>query len=88
MPSGKWFSVEVWLLGLASALISGLAGGIVTGLSAIGIKPDVFNLAAGLHDTIHIAMAGALSGGAIGVANYLKQSPVPSGLGPQQGDGH
>lgn len=69
--------VRVWLLGGAAAGISGCGGGVVTGLAAIGIRPDVFNLAAGLSDTAAICAASALWAAIAGVGGYLKSSPLP-----------
>ena len=68
---------EIWLRGLLAALISGAAGGILTGLAAVGIDPQHFNLQAGLHQTVSIGMAAAGINGVIGVAAYLQKSPLP-----------
>lgn len=35
--------VEIWLKGLLAAAISGAAGGVLTGLAAVGIDPQHFN---------------------------------------------
>ena len=71
-------SVEVWLKGLAAAAIAGAANGIITGFAAVGIDPDKFNLQAGLRATLAIAGVSAIMSGVIGVAAYLKQSPLPA----------
>ncbi|MHB8756203.1 MAG: hypothetical protein ACYC92_14810 [Candidatus Acidiferrales bacterium] len=76
MP-GKWASTEVWLKGAAAAGISGAANGIVTGFAAIGIDPDHFNLAAGIHHTLEIGGISAILSAILGVALYLRQSPLP-----------
>jgi len=70
-------SVEVWIRGLAAALISGGANGIITGFAAIGIAPEHFNLKGGLGDTFQLAGVSALMAGSLGLAYYLKQSPLP-----------
>jgi ABC-type branched-subunit amino acid transport system permease subunit len=75
--SGKWFSAELWLKGAAAAAISGAANGIVTGFAAIGIDPRHFNLSAGIHDTLKIGGVSALLSAILGVALYLRQSPLP-----------
>ncbi|HEV2287379.1 MAG TPA: hypothetical protein VGR81_00335 [Candidatus Acidoferrales bacterium] len=75
--SSKWFSAELWLKGIAAAAISGAANGIVTGFAAIGIDPHHFNLAAGIHDTLKIGGVSALLSAILGVALYLRQSPLP-----------
>ncbi|HYB61977.1 MAG TPA: hypothetical protein VEH50_10930 [Methylomirabilota bacterium] len=71
-------SVDVWLKGLAAAAIAGAANGIITGFAAVGIDPDKFNLQAGLRATLAIAGVSAIMSGVIGVAAYLKQSPLPA----------
>ena len=71
-------SVEIWLRGFLAAAISGGAGGILTGLAAIGIDPQHFNLSTGFHQTLKIAAAAAFINAAIGVASYLQKSPLPN----------
>ncbi len=70
-------SVEVWLKGLLAAGIAGGANGIITGFAAIGIDPNHFNLQAGLHDTLAIGGVSAAISAILGVALYLRQSPLP-----------
>jgi hypothetical protein len=43
----------------------------------VGIDPTHFNVQAGLHSTLAIAAVSAMMSGIIGVAAYLKQSPLP-----------
>ena len=57
--------------------IAGGANGIITGFAAVGIDPARFNLQAGLHATLAIAGVSALMSSIIGIAAYLKQSPLP-----------
>ncbi len=68
---------ETWLKGIAAAGIAGGANGVITGFAAVGIDPQHFNLQAGLHSTLAIASVSALMSCIIGVAAYLKQSPLP-----------
>jgi len=68
---------EVWLRGILAAAIAGGANGVITGFAAVGIDPQHFNLQAGLRSTLAIAAVSALMSGIIGVAAYLKQSPLP-----------
>lgn len=68
---------RVWLLGAAAAIVSGAGGGLTTGLAAIGIRPDVFNVGAGLGDTAKICAASALWSAVNGLGAYLKTSPIP-----------
>jgi hypothetical protein len=70
-------SLEVWSKGLLAAAIAGVANGVMTGFAAEGIDPAHFNLQAGLTHTLAIAGVSALMSGLIGVAAYLKQSPLP-----------
>jgi hypothetical protein len=69
--------IEIWLKGVLAAAISGAAGGVLTGLAAVGIDPQHFNLQAGMGSTFHIAEAAALINALIGVAAYLQKSPLP-----------
>ena len=70
---------EIWLRGVFAAAIAGGANGVITGFAAVGIDPSHFNLQAGLRATLGIAGASALMSAIIGVAAYLKQSPLPRG---------
>jgi len=70
--------VEVWLKGLLAAAVSGAAGGVLTGLAAVGIDPQHFNLQAGIGATFRIGAAAALINAVIGVAAYLQKSPLPA----------
>lgn len=70
-------NLEVWAKGLLAAAIAGAANGVITGFAAMGIDPQHFNLQAGLKSTLAIAGVSAMMSGMIGVAAYLKQSPLP-----------
>lgn len=61
--------VRVWLSGLVAALVSGAATGITTSI----VLPET-----SAEDLGKVMVMGAL----IGVASYLKQSPLP----PHPGD--
>jgi hypothetical protein len=69
--------ITVWLKGILAAAISGAAGGVLTGLAAVGIDPQHFNLQAGMKETLRIGAAAALINGVIGVSAYLQKSPMP-----------
>lgn len=69
--------LHIWLKGMLAAGISGAAGGVMTGLAAVGIDPTHFNLQAGMGATVRIAAAAALINAVIGVAAYLQKSPLP-----------
>jgi hypothetical protein len=75
--------LELWLKGLLAAAIAGAANGVSTGFAAVGIDPAHFNLQAGLKPTLAIAGVSALMSGIIGVAAYLKQSPLPPSNAPK-----
>jgi hypothetical protein len=78
---------EIWLRGMLAAVISGAANGAITGFAAIGIDPTHFNLAAGFVHTLSLAGVSAIMSGIIGVAAYLKQSPLPgAGSTPESRD--
>ena len=68
---------EIWLKGLLAAAITGASGGVLTGLAAVGIDPQHFNLQAGMSSTLRIGAAAALINAVIGVAAYLQKSPLP-----------
>jgi hypothetical protein len=69
--------VRIWLKGILAAAITGAAGGVLTGLAAVGIDPQHFNLRAGLTETCRIGAAAAVINSVIGVAAYLQKSPLP-----------
>jgi hypothetical protein len=71
-------NLELWAKGLLAAAIAGAANGVITGFAAVGIDPAHFNLQAGLKPTLAIAGVSAVMSGIIGVAAYLKQSPLPA----------
>ncbi len=71
-------TTQIWLKGIAAAAIAGGANGVITGFAAVGIDPQHFNLQAGLRSTLAIAGVSALMSAIIGVAAYLKQSPLPN----------
>lgn len=71
-------NLELWAKGLLAAAIAGAANGVITGFAAVGIDPAHFNLQAGLRPTLAIAGVSALMSGIVGVAAYLKQSPLPA----------
>ena len=70
--------LEMWAKGLLAAAIAGGANGVITGFAAVGIDPGHFNLQAGLRPTLALAGVSAIMSSIIGVAAYLKQSPLPS----------
>jgi hypothetical protein len=77
----KMKNTELWLKGIAAAAISGGANGIITGFAAVGIDPGHFNLQSGLHNTMAIGGVSAAISAVLGVALYLRQSPLPPANG-------
>jgi hypothetical protein len=69
--------VKLWLRGMIAATITGAAGGICTGLAAVGIDPQHFNFNNGTGHLFKIALVAALIHAVIGVAAYLQKSPLP-----------
>jgi hypothetical protein len=70
-------NIRIWIKGIAAAAVSGGANGIVTGFAAIGIDPGHFNLQAGMSHTLSIGGVSAAISAVLGVALYLRQSPIP-----------
>jgi len=75
--TSKWTDVELWAKGMLAAAIAGAANGVITGFAAVGIDPAHFNLRAGKRPTAALALVSAVMSCLIGVAAYLKQSPLP-----------
>ena len=71
------FGWQIWLMGILAAAISGGANGVITGFTAMGIDSVHFNMQGELHNTLTIAGVSAMMSSIIGVAAYLKQSPLP-----------
>ena len=71
------FGWQIWLMGVLAAGISGGANGVMTGFTAMGIDSEHFNMHGELHNTLMIAGVSAMMSTIIGVAAYLKQSPLP-----------
>ena len=65
--------MEAWFGGAISAM----SGGALSSLTAMGFAPETFNFTdtAAALKTAMVAAVGA----AIGLLNYLKQSPLPGG---------
>jgi hypothetical protein len=62
-------TTQKWLYGLASAVINGFASGVVL----VVVSPETFNFQDGWGQLM--TASGAL--GLLGMANYLKASPLP-----------
>ena len=67
----------VWLAGLLSAFLSGGAGAVTAGISAIAIAPDKFNLQDGLKHTLTLMGTNFLVAGLFGFFTRLQKSPLP-----------
>lgn len=65
-----------WLYGLGSAAISGGASAVTSGLAAMGLAPETFNLEQpGL--VLKLAAISFAVNAILSVFLYLKQSPLP-----------
>jgi len=65
--------IEIWLSGLASAAMSGFAGGV----GVLIAEPATFNFTeTGIWSLGKVCAVCGL----VGVANFLKQSPLPQGV--------
>ncbi len=62
--------MRLWIHGLISAGISAAA----TAISTAVVAPETFNINEGLSKLLTVAGVA----GFVGVANYLKQSPLPA----------
>ena len=67
----------VWLHGLLSGIIAGGSNSVVSGIAAMGIAPEQFNLNANLSNTVKMMGATFLFSGLLSAFLYLKQSPLP-----------
>lgn len=75
--------LQIWLKGIFAAAVSGSAGGVMTGLAAVGIDPQHYNLQSGSGQTLRIGAAAAVINGVIGVSAYLQKSPMPDCSDPE-----
>lgn len=66
----KLRNFELWLKGLLAAAI----GGAASGVTAVIVAPETFNLYAGKAKLSAMVISSAL----FNTAMYLKQSPVPA----------
>jgi len=69
--------MNVWLLGILAAFISGGASGVVAGVTATGIDPASFNWTTQLKNTFILMGLVFVISGVLGVAAYLAHSPLP-----------
>lgn len=69
--------VRTWFCSLASAGISGIGGGIINGFAAMQIAPDHFNWQ-DPQKLVQMVLASTICTAVIGVAMFLRQSPLPS----------
>lgn len=63
-----------WFHGLGSAVITGFATSLLAGLSLEGAQATGVNVASLAPGQL---LSVALAGGVVGMAAYLKQSPLP-----------
>lgn len=72
-------STSKWLYGLGSAAIGGGSAAVVSGVTAMGIAPDKFNLtnASGFLHLIEMVLINFIFSGVLSAFFYLRQSPLP-----------
>jgi hypothetical protein len=70
-------NLKIWLLGILAAFISGGASGVVAGVTATGIDPASFNWTTQLGNTFILMGIVFVISGVLGVAAFLRQSPLP-----------
>ena len=75
---------RIWLRSAAAAIINSTAGAISGAISGALVKPEVFNLGAGLADLAQLAAYSAIVGCVLGLTNFLKASPLPGHNGGPQ----
>jgi len=68
--------MNTWQKGAVAAIVSGASGGVVTGLASVGISPQQFSMAEP-NLLLKVMGVAALVNAAVGLAAYLKQSPLP-----------
>jgi hypothetical protein len=68
--------MNTWQKGAVAAAISGAAGGLSTGLASVGISPEHFNFAQP-NLLLKVMVTAAVINAVVGVAAYIKQSPLP-----------
>jgi hypothetical protein len=66
----------MWVRGAIAALVSGLMGGVINGAAVMGIAPDKFNFVEP-GKLVQMVIFSAIVTGVLGVAMYLRQSPLP-----------
>ncbi len=72
--------LEIWMRGILAAGISGASSGVMTGLAAVGIDPQHFNLQAGFGATAKMAGAAALINAVIGMLRTCKSLLYQRGI--------
>lgn len=75
--SARFKDPLVWFAGLVSAFLSGGAGAVTSGASAIAIAPNTFNLNEGLTNTLKMMAANFIVAGLFGFFTRLQKSPLP-----------
>lgn len=71
--------LKVWGWGLVSALVSGAGSGATIVAGAMTLSSQTFNVDSDYNLGLTLKLFGIASvvGAVIGLANYLKQSPLP-----------
>lgn len=72
-------SAQIWIHGIIAAFIGGGANAFLGVISTGIVLPNQVNTGNGLHTAFVLMGVQFVLGGAIAVAMFLKQSPVPPG---------
>jgi hypothetical protein len=66
-----------WLHGIIAAFLAGGASAAASGISAMVIAPDKFNVGANLGNTLKLIGTSFVISGLFGVFQRLSKSPLP-----------
>ena len=77
MANGYVGCIETWAYGLGAAFVGGGSSSVASGLAAMGLDKDHFNLTDGMGATLKLMTIAFLINGIISAFLYLKQSPLP-----------
>lgn len=68
---------RIWIRGLLAAFVSGASNAVTASSFASMLAPESFNFEEGSPKLLALFVFTLIAGGVIGIANFLKQSPIP-----------
>jgi hypothetical protein len=80
LQNAKRYDWRTWWTGAMRALISGGAGGVVSGLGTMGIDPEHFNLTSGVGRTLELMGIVFVFQALVHLAIFLQTHPGPDPL--------